>query len=190
MKISKTELPGVILIEPDVFGDDRGFFLETWNRGRYRDVGIQDEFVQDNLSLSRRGVLRGLHFQNPHAQGKLVQVLQGEVWDVAVDIRLGSPNFKRWTAVYLSADTKRQFYIPPGFGHGFVVLSDTALFAYKCTDYYHAQSECSIRWDDPELAIDWPIEQPTLSSKDEGGYFLNTIPHEKLPRYEDFTDWP
>jgi len=166
MKVIETPLAGLLVIEPKVFGDERGFFLETWSRQRYQETGINVDFVQDNLSFSRRGVLRGLHFQNPQPQGKLVYVLQGEVFDVAVDIRKGSPTFGRWHGVVLSGENKRQFWVPAGFAHGFCVTSETALFAYKCTELYAPQHERSIRWDDPSLAIDWPITEPQVSDKD------------------------
>jgi dTDP-4-dehydrorhamnose 3,5-epimerase len=180
MKLIRCELEGLGVIEPDVFGDPRGFFMETWNRRRYAEAGIMGDFVQDNLSFSRRGILRGLHFQNPTAQGKLVSVLQGEVFDVAVDIRRRSPTFGRWHGVRLDADSKRQFFLPPGFAHGFQVLTDTALFHYKCTGYYSPRDELTIRWDDPDLGIDWPIRTPILSEKDANGRFLRTIPAESL----------
>ena len=156
MKVLETAIPGVLVIEPDFFGDERGFFFESWNRERYREAGLDADFVQDNVSFSRRGVLRGLHFQNPHPQGKLVQVLQGEVFDVAVDIRRGSPTFGQWHAERLSARDKRQFYVPPGLAHGFLVLSETALFSYKCTDFYAPESEGAVIWNDPDIGIEWP----------------------------------
>ncbi len=183
MEVKETKLPGVLVVEPDVFGDDRGFFMETWNGRRYKDAGLPSDFVQDNLSFSQHGVLRGLHFQNPDQQGKLVYVLQGEVFDVAVDIRAGSPTFGEWTATTLSAENKRQFYVPEGFAHGFVVLSETALFAYKCTGFYNGEAEGSILWNDPEIGIDWPVETPTLSKKDENAPPLSEVPKEKLPEY-------
>jgi dTDP-4-dehydrorhamnose 3,5-epimerase len=166
MKVIETPLAGVLIIEPRVFGDERGFFLETWSRSRYAEAGIDVDFVQDNLSLSSRGVLRGLHFQNPMAQGKLVSVLAGEVFDVAVDLRQGSPTFGRWHGVVLSGENKRQYWVPPGFAHGFCVTSETALFTYKCTELYAPGHERAIRWDDPELAIDWPVAAPQVSDKD------------------------
>lgn len=184
MNIIETRLPGVIVIEPKVFGDDRGFFCETWNQARYAAAGVPEVFVQDNLSFSRRGVLRGLHFQNPHAQGKLVHVLMGEVFDVAVDIRIGSPTFGQWASVVLSGENKRQIYIPPGFAHGFCVTSESALFAYKCTDVYVPQAEGCVLWNDPALGIEWPIAQPELSEKDRCGIRLAEFPRERLPRYE------
>ena len=166
MKVIETPLAGLLIIEPKVFGDERGFFLETWSQKRYQEMGINVDFVQDNLSFSRHGVLRGLHFQNPQAQGKLVYVLQGEVFDVAVDIRKGSPTFGLWHGVVLSGENKRQFWVPAGFAHGFCVTSETALFAYKCTKLYAPTHEKSIRWDDPALAIDWPVTEPQVSDKD------------------------
>ena len=183
MNITETELPGVLIVEPKVFGDERGFFMESYNAGRYAEAGLPESFVQDNLSFSRRGVLRGLHFQNPQPQGKLVSVLQGEVFDVAVDIRVGSPTFGRWTGVTLSAENKRQFYVPPDFAHGFVVTSDVALFYYKCTEYYAPASEGSVLWNDPEIGIEWPIESPTLSEKDRAAPTLREKPEDALPRY-------
>jgi dTDP-4-dehydrorhamnose 3,5-epimerase len=158
--------------------------METWNKARYEEAGIRAEFVQENLSFSQQGVLRGLHFQNPNPQGKLVSVLQGEVYDVAVDIRTGSPTFGQWEAVTLSAENRRQFYVPPGFAHGFCVTSETALFAYKCTDFYDPQAEGCIRWDDPDLAIDWPVSQPELSAKDAAGVRLSDLPESRLMPYQ------
>lgn len=184
MRIVETTLPGVVIIEPDVFGDARGYFQETWNRARYSAIGLDVDFVQDNLSFSRRGILRGLHYQNPLAQGKLVSVLMGEVFDVAVDIRHGSPTFGRWMGVTLSAENKRQFYVPPGFAHGFCVTSETALFAYKCTEFYNPQYERSILWNDPDLGIDWPLSEPLLSEKDRRASRLKDIPRDML----SFTD--
>ncbi len=183
MKIFETALPGVVIIEPSVFGDERGFFMETWNKQRYANAGIPANFVQDNLSFSCRGVLRGLHFQNPNSQGKLVSVLQGVVFDVAVDIRSGSPTFGQWTAVILSHDNKRQFYVPEGFAHGFCVTSETALFSYKCTDRYNAEAEGSVLWNDQDLEIDWPIDNPELSVKDKEGMRLKDFSAEQLPKY-------
>jgi dTDP-4-dehydrorhamnose 3,5-epimerase len=184
MKVIESNIPGLVVLEPKVFGDDRGFFMETWNKARYEEAGIRAEFVQDNLSFSQQGVLRGLHFQNPNPQGKLVSVLQGEVYDVAVDIRKGSPTFGQWEAVTLSAENRRQFYVPPGFAHGFCVTSETALFAYKCTDFYDPQAEGCIRWDDPDLAIDWPVSQPELSAKDAAGVRLSDLPESRLMPYQ------
>jgi dTDP-4-dehydrorhamnose 3,5-epimerase len=181
MHITETTLPGVRLIEPRVFGDERGFFMETWNQARYAEIGLPERFVQDNLSYSRRGVLRGLHFQNPNGQGKLVYVLQGEVFDVAVDIRLGSPTFGQTAVAVLSAENRRQFYIPPGFAHGFCVTSETALFAYKCTEFYDPKAEASILWNDPALGIDWPVHSPELSVKDRAAPTLAEFPRDRLP---------
>ena len=168
MKISHSKLKGCVIIEPRVFGDDRGFFLETFQAIRYeQEAGIDLPFVQDNHSRSARSVLRGLHFQKTKPQGKLVRVVRGEVYDVAVDIRKGSATFGEWEGVILSEDNKKQFWVPPGFAHGFVVLSDTADFEYKCTDYYDPSDEGSILWSDPDLDIPWPIANPVLSTKDE-----------------------
>jgi dTDP-4-dehydrorhamnose 3,5-epimerase len=183
MKVEQTPLPGVVLLTPQRFGDQRGFFLEAWNRRRFREHGLDLDFVQDNLSSSRKGILRGLHFQNPQPQGKLVQVLQGEVFDVAVDIRRGSPSFGRWWGTNLSSTNLQQLYIPEGFAHGFCVVSDMALFSYKCTDFYNPASEFTLRWDDPDLAITWPVGDPELSAKDAGGLRLRDLPPEALPVY-------
>lgn len=175
MQVSTTPLAGALIIEPRVFGDERGFFLETWSRRRYGEAGIDVDFVQDNLSFSSRGVLRGLHFQNPMPQGKLVFVLAGEVFDVAVDLRQGSPTFGRWHGVVLSGTNKRQFWVPAGFAHGFCVTSETALFSYKCTELYAPEHERAIRWDDPDLAIDWPVAGPQVSDKDRRAPLLADI---------------
>lgn len=185
MKITPTDLPEVLLIEPDVFGDERGFFFESWHQKRYADLGLNVDFVQDNISFSQQHILRGLHVQNPYAQGKLVQVTQGEVFDVAVDIRYGSPNFGRWIGVYLSAQNHQQLYIPAGFAHGFLVTSPDALFSYKCTEFYHPETELSIAWDDADIGISWPTSTPSLSKKDAAGWRLKDIPVEKLPSYND-----
>ena len=184
MKIEPTRLAGVLLIQPDVFGDHRGYFQESWNRRKYAEQGLDVDFVQDNLSFSRRGILRGLHFQNPQSQGKLVQALQGEVFDVAVDIRRGSPAFGQWFGTVLSAENHLQMYVPEGFAHGFCVLSETALFAYKCTEFYSPQSEHSLRFDDPDIGIPWPLDEaPSLSSKDANAKPLKDFPRELLPPY-------
>jgi dTDP-4-dehydrorhamnose 3,5-epimerase len=180
MKVTHCDIPGLLIIEPKVFGDARGFFLETWHRQRYRDAGLDVDFVQDNLSGSRRGTIRGLHFQNPRAQGKLVWVVQGEVFDVAVDLRRSSPTFGRWHGLNLSAENRLQFYIPPGFAHGFAVLSETAIFAYKCTDFYSPGDELTLKWDDPDVGVQWPIRNPTLSEKDQRGIRLKDLPPERL----------
>lgn len=166
MNIIKTKLDGALIFEPKVFGDSRGFFMETYQKERYREAGILLDFVQDNHSRSSKGVLRGLHFQRTKPQGKLVRVVTGEVFDVAVDLRKDSPTYGLWEGILLSEENQRQFYIPPGFAHGFLVLSDVADFEYKCTDYYDASDEGSIAWDDPDLGIVWPIEEPQLSEKD------------------------
>ncbi|SDF71696.1 dTDP-4-dehydrorhamnose 3,5-epimerase [Sporolituus thermophilus] len=183
MKVTETKLPGVLLIEPDVYEDSRGYFLETWNAARYKQYGLPEKFVQDNLSFSRRGVLRGLHFQNPNPQGKLVYVIQGEVFDVAVDIRPGSPTFGQWVGVTLSSDNKRQLYIPEGFAHGFCVMSEAALFAYKCTDFYNPKAEGGIIWNDPDIGIEWPVQEPVLNEKDKACPHLRDIPPERLVWY-------
>jgi len=173
MKVCETNLPGVLVLELQVFPDARGWFAETYNRQRYTDCGIDIEFLQDNMSRSMRGTLRGLHYQIEHPQGKLVQVLQGEVFDVAVDLRRDSPTFGQWTGVRLSGETARQIYIPPGFAHGFYVLSDTADMSYKCTDLYHPEHERTLLWNDPQVGIDWPLDGgPTLSEKDRLGQLL------------------
>jgi dTDP-4-dehydrorhamnose 3,5-epimerase len=183
MNIITTDVEGVLICEPKAFKDDRGFFMETWNRRRYKEAGLDIDFVQDNVSSSSRGVLRGLHYQHPQGQGKLVQVIQGEVLDVAVDIRVGSPTFGKSTSCLLSGDNLRQFYIPVGFAHGFCVLSETALFSYKCTDFYNPQTEGGVLWDDPDLRIDWPIAEPILSPKDLKNRRLKDIPEAELPAY-------
>ena len=171
MNVNATELPGVLIIEPKVFGDERGFFYESFNARDFAQAsGMELQFVQDNHSRSQKGVLRGLHYQVEHAQGKLVRVTAGEVLDVAVDIRRSSPHFGKWASVRLSAENNRQLWIPPGFAHGFVVLSEYAEFLYKTTDYYTPSAERCIRWDDPELSIDWQLAgPPTLSAKDQNG---------------------
>jgi dTDP-4-dehydrorhamnose 3,5-epimerase len=178
-----TRLAGVIIIEPRVFRDERGYFLETWNAATYAAAGLDIRFVQDNLSYSAQGVLRGLHYQEPYPQGKLVSVLAGEVFDVAVDIRVGSPTFGEWVGVTLSADNQRRLYIPEGFAHGFVVTSDSALFAYKVTEVYRPECDAALRWDDPDIGIDWPCAQPLLSPKDAAAPLLSDVPAERLPRY-------
>jgi dTDP-4-dehydrorhamnose 3,5-epimerase len=166
LKFLETDLPGVLIVEPDVFRDPRGFFLETFHAARYREGGIPYDFVQDNHSKSVRGTLRGLHAQRRRPQGKLVRAAQGEIFDVAVDIRPGSPTFGKWTGAKLSADDFRQMFIPPGFAHGFCVLSDVAEVAYKCTDFYDRSDEIGLRWNDPAVGIAWPIRDPLLSDKD------------------------
>jgi len=180
MNVLTCDIPGLLVFEPKVFGDARGFFMETWNRRRYGEAGLDLDFVQDNLSRSRRGALRGLHFQNPKPQGKLLQVLEGEVFDVAVDIRRGSATFGQWHGLVLSAENKRQFYVPPGFAHGFAVLSETVLFHYKCTEFYSPKDEMAIRWDDPDIGIKWPLQEPLLSERDAGALRLRDVPPERL----------
>lgn len=179
MKVIDTKIPEVKIIEPKVFGDERGFFMETWHQERFNELvagGNSTSFVQDNHSKSKKGTLRGLHFQTENAQGKLVRVVSGEVFDVAVDIREGSPTFGTWVGVYLSAENKRQLWVPPGFAHGFYVTSDEAEFVYKCTDYYNPKAEKSILWNDPDLCVEWPLEgEPLLSDKDIKGDFLASI---------------
>lgn len=183
MKVEPARIPGLLIIEPTVFGDARGFFMESYSRERYAEAGLPRDFVQDNVSLSGRGILRGLHLQHPNDQGKLCQVIDGEVFDVAVDLRVGSPTFGSWEAVTLSSDNKRQFYIPPGFAHGFCVLSERALFFYKCTDFYSQPNELGLAWDDPDIGIEWPIEAPQLSGKDAKNPRLKDIPPGLLPSY-------
>ena len=175
MKVIETTIPGVLLIEPKVFGDSRGFFLETFHLDRYITADIPGPFVQDNHSRSAKSVLRGLHFQKQYPQGKLVYVTSGIVFDVAVDIRKESPTFGKWVGVTLSADKHQQFYVPAGFAHGFCVLSDSADFQYKCTDYYHPEDEGCIRWDDPDIGIQWPVTSPTLSTKDANAPYLKNL---------------
>jgi len=184
MNVIKTELPGVIIFEPTVFGDDRGYFLETYNADRYKEAGISENFIQDNLSFSRKGILRGLHYQTPMEQGKLVQVIKGEVYDVAVDVRAGSPTFGQWYGSVLSESNKRQIYVPAGFAHGFVVTSDTALFSYKCTELYNPTNERRIAWNDTDLAINWPITDPLVSEKDQQAVLLKDLQKQELPSYE------
>jgi dTDP-4-dehydrorhamnose 3,5-epimerase len=181
VKVIETDLPGCIVIEPQVFGDDRGFFYESFNRDKLADHGLSLDFVQGNVSSSSRGVLRGLHYQWPKPQGKYVSVIEGEVWDVAVDMGRGSPDFGRWTGVHLSAENRRHFWIPEGFAHGFVTLSERAVFTYLCTATYDAGADAGIRWNDPRLAIDWPVSEPTLSSKDAKAPFLDEVDDGRLP---------
>ncbi len=183
MKVVQTGLPGCVIVEPAVFGDERGFFFENWNAERYAQHGLPDRFVQSNVSSSARGVLRGLHYQWPNPQGKLVSVLEGEVYDVAVDIRRGSPHFGQWTAAILSAQNRRQLWIPEGFAHGFAVLSERALFSYLCTAPYDKATDAGLRWDDAALAIDWPVSHPILSDKDARAPLLSEVDPERLPTF-------
>ena len=185
MKVTPTSIPGVLIIEPEAFEDNRGFFMETYHKERYERSGIDLIFVQDNLSYSVQGTLRGLHYQHPHTQAKLVQVLVGEVFDVAVDIRRGSPTFCQWTGHLLSDENKRQLYVPEGFAHGFYVPSETASVLYKCNDFYAPDCEAGILWEDPELGIDWPFENPLLSDKDSKFPLLKDVPPERLPLYKE-----
>lgn len=183
MNVLPTELPGVMIVEPKVFGDDRGSFVETWQRERYAAAGLGTEMVQDNLSRSIRGVLRGLHFQYPQPQAKLVYPIEGEILDVAVDIRVGSPTFGRHTTALLNAKNFRQLYVPEGFAHGFCVVSEKAVVAYKCSTPYAPQFDRGVAWNDPQLAIAWPTKEPLLSPKDAGLPRLADIPHDQQPRF-------
>ena len=181
MKVLTTSLPGVLLFEPRAFGDERGFFLETFQSQRYREAGVTLPFVQDNWSRSIQGTLRGLHFQEPRPQGKLVMVTRGSVFDVAVDIRRGSPTFGQWVGVELSDENRRQLWVPPGFAHGFCVTSEVADFLYKCTDVYFPEGDGGIAWNDPDLGIAWPVKSPLLSKKDAAAPFLKNAP--RLPEF-------
>jgi dTDP-4-dehydrorhamnose 3,5-epimerase len=183
VRFVQTDLPGVLVIEPDVYQDPRGFFLETYHAAKYRDGGIAAPFVQDNHSRSTRGTLRGLHLQPGRPQGKLIRVVEGEIYDVAVDVRRWSPTFGRWVAVTLSAENFKQCYVPPGFAHGFCVLSKDAQVEYKCTDLYEPASEIGVAWNDPTLSIPWPIAQPLLSDRDRGNPTLAEL-MERLPPTE------
>jgi dTDP-4-dehydrorhamnose 3,5-epimerase len=167
MSITETPLPGVLLVEPKKFHDHRGYFFEVFRESTFKEIDATLEWKQDNCSFSHKGVLRGLHYQWPKPQGKLVQALTGTIWDVAVDIRIGSPTFGQWHAEELNEENRRQLWIPPGFAHGFVVLSDSALVSYKCTDYFDAPSDGGIKWDDPDIGIDWPLRDVVVSTKDE-----------------------
>lgn len=181
MNVTATPIAGLLVLEPRVFADSRGFFLETFHTTRYAEVGLPKNFVQDNWSRSSKDTLRGLHFQEPHAQGKLVWVVRGAVWDVAVDIRRGSPTFGRWFGLELSDENRKQLWIPPGFAHGFCVTSEAADFMYKCTSLYSPESERSVLWNDPDLAIPWPTSAPLLSKKDAAAPTLKASP--VLPTY-------
>jgi dTDP-4-dehydrorhamnose 3,5-epimerase len=180
VKVTPTALPEVLLIEPRVFPDLRGHFFESWVGPRYQEAGIAEPFVQDNFSRSTQNTLRGLHFQEPKGQGKLITVLSGRIYDVAVDVRTDSPRYREWIGIELDGDDPKQLWVPPGFAHGFCVLSERADFMYKCTEFYAPDTERSIRWDDPELAIDWPLDTPILSEKDAEAPFLADAP--VLPR--------
>ena len=183
MKVIESDLPGGLILEPQVFADERGYFYESFTHDKLAAHGLLPTFVQGNVSSSGRGVLRGLHYQWPKSQGKLVSVVEGEVWDVAVDIRRGSPTFGRWTAVVLSADNKRHFWIPEGFAHGFVALSERAVFTYLCTASYDRNADAGIRWNDAQLAIDWPVSAPSLSDKDAKAPFLADVAEDRLPAF-------
>jgi dTDP-4-dehydrorhamnose 3,5-epimerase len=183
LKITPTDLPEVLIIEPDVHRDDRGFFLETWHAGKYAALGLEARFVQDNHSRSTRGILRGLHAQLAHPQGKLIRCSLGELYDVAVDIRVGSPRFGQSVGVELAADDFRQLWIPEGFAHGFCVVSETAELQYKCTDLYDPSGEITVAWNDPALAIAWPVDAPLLSPKDAAGKLLADFTASELPTY-------
>jgi len=179
MKFEATDLPGVYVLKPKVFGDSRGFFIETWNASVFRDAGFDLDFVQDNHSRSARGILRGMHYQTEHTQGKLVRVTSGAVYDVVVDLRKDSPTLGKWFGITLSAENYKMLWMPPGFAHGFYTITEYADFQYKCTDLYHPQSEISLAWDDPHVGIEWPIpasEQPQLSAKDAQGLAWEDIP--------------
>lgn len=183
MQIIDTNISDLKVIEPKIFHDARGCFFESYHAERYQEHGIPTRFVQDNVSHSKHGVLRGLHFQQPQGQGKLVSVQWGEVYDVAVDVRQGSKTFGQWYGIILSHKNKRQLWIPSGFAHGFVVTSEEAIFTYKCDAYYNSKTEQTIRWDDPELRIPWPVQQPSLSPKDQAADFLKDMPLGNLPIY-------
>ncbi len=183
MKIITTSIKGILIIEPLIFEDKRGYFMETYNQNRYNEFGIDKTFVQDNLSYSLKNTLRGLHFQIKHPQAKLIQVVSGEIFDVAVDLRPGSASFGKWTGIYLSDENKRQVFIPEGFAHGFCVLSEFALFCYKCSDFYAPDHEGGILWSDPDIGIEWPVETPIISDKDIQYQKLSDLTSEQLPSF-------
>ena len=187
MRVIPTEIPGIVIIEPDVHRDPRGLFLETYHVDKYRAAGVSRLFVQDNQSRSVRGTLRGLHLQVARPQGKLVRVIEGEIFDVAVDVRRGSPTFGKWTGVTLSAENFLQCYLPPGFAHGFAVLSDVAQVEYKCTDIYDPKGELGIAWNDPAIGIRWPVSDPVLSDRDTRHLTISALT-ERLPLYSPDTD--
>ncbi len=186
MKIINTELPGVKILEPGVFKDERGYFIETYSRKRYEEYGIQKDFVQDNLSFSKKGVLRGLHYQNPKIQAKLIQVVFGEVFDVVVDIRKDSATFGKWAGIRLSDKNNRQLFVPEGFAHGYCVLSEKAVFTYKCSRYYSPDCEKGILWSDMDIGIEWPVDMPILSEKDQGYPCLKDVAVDELPAMTHF----
>jgi dTDP-4-dehydrorhamnose 3,5-epimerase len=181
MKVIETSLRGALLLEPQVFGDSRGFFYESYNKASYHEAGIDADFIQSNVSRSARGVLRGLHYQWPNPQGKLVSVLEGEVYDVAVDVRRDSPSFGQWVGAMLTADNHRHFWIPEGFAHGFCVLSEFATFSYQCTALYDREADAGIRWNDADIGIDWPLSEPLLSDKDAKAPLLKDVATHRLP---------
>ena len=183
-RIEKTTLQGLLIIEPAVYADSRGHFLETFQDRRYRKNGVPPEFVQDNLAFSHKGVLRGLHFQIHHPQAKLIQAVAGKIFDVAVDVRPGSATFSHWFGVHLSAENHRQLYVPAGFAHGYCVISETATVVYKCSDYYHPEDEGGVRWSDPQIGIDWPLRRPIVSDKDAQLPILEALGPHQLPRLE------
>ena len=185
MKAEKTAFQKAMIIEPDAFRDKRGYFMETYHKEKYEQLGLTTQFVQDNLSYSVRDTLRGLHYQHPRGQAKLVQVIKGEIFDVIVDIRRGSPTFGQWTGISLSDENNRQLYVPEGFAHGFCVLSDTAVVYYKCSDFYAPENEGGILWSDPDLNISWPLKDPVISEKDSRYPVLEDLPVERLPAYEE-----
>jgi dTDP-4-dehydrorhamnose 3,5-epimerase len=185
MKIITTAIEGILIIEPNIFMDRRGFFLETYNQKRYNAAGIITTFVQDNLSYSLKNTLRGLHFQIKHPQAKLIQVISGEIFDVAVDLRSGSATFGKWTGIHLSDENRRQVFIPEGFAHGFCVLSESALFHYKCSDFYAPDDEGGIIWSDPDIGIEWPVENPIVSEKDNQYQKLSDLTAEQLPSFNN-----
>lgn len=184
MKIIEASLPGVLIIEPQVFKDPRGYFYESYNDAKYIKAGIRANFVQTNVSQSAKGVLRGLHYQWPNPQGKLVSVLEGEVYDVALDIRRGSPTFGQWMSVMLTADNHRHLWIPEGFAHGFCVLSERATFTYQCTTLYDGAADAAICWNDAQIGVDWPISQPLISDKDAKAPLLANVPVDRLPTFD------
>jgi dTDP-4-dehydrorhamnose 3,5-epimerase len=185
MKLLKTSLEGLVILEPHAYEDNRGYFMETYQMARYRDLGIEVSFVQDNVSYSRKGTLRGLHYQHPQAQDKLVQAITGEIFDVAVDIRRGSPTYGQWSSALLSEKNHRQLFVPGGFAHGFCVLSETAYVLYKCSNYYSPETEGGILWSDPDLAIQWPIQGPLVSPKDTAHPTLCQVARNMLPSFTD-----
>jgi dTDP-4-dehydrorhamnose 3,5-epimerase len=183
MNVRTTPIEGVLVLEPRIFKDARGYFLETFHANRYLESGVTAHFVQDNLSFSAKGVLRGMHFQHPRAQAKLISVAQGAIFDAVVDVRLGSPTYAQWFGETLTSDNGWQLYVPEGFAHGFAVLSDTAVVTYKCSDYYAPDDEVSLSWNDPDVGIVWPGGDLTVSERDAAGLRLSQVPTNKLPRY-------